>query len=912
MKGDVLKDGSYTGTLAQILETGNFKIKVIVSSGEKNAEHKDLIGNKVLGYGWDATSDTMSVSFLVNVTKKKTKKLRSGPCLTVDDLSSLASITLTRRVCLGITNGFLDFLGLMCPITIRFKLLMKELLEHSDHSVPWDQELSTSQAQAWFDLIAEVVRTGSICFPRAARPAGALGNPSLVSFGDGSFSAFCGSVYLRWETACRHTSSDVCNGDYQAFLLCAKAKVTPLSGFTVPRSEISGMVLQSRLALSSIKALSIEPELKPTGVTLLSDSECVISAVETSTSVLKPFYHNRVSEIRENMSEMKMYCPVEEIYHVSGHHNPADMATRGSTKSADLGPGSTWWHGPDFLCVRRDLWPVSRSFVSNSVPPEEIRSRKAVIVALLRAAAISKENSLFPAVWNLINDVIHYSNSILKVKNILARVVRGWSFGKEIDKISPAPTSDELMIAERLILLSAMPETALAFNNNKLDSLLPERDGMIIVTKGRIGSESLLAHLGVSSLPILMPSSRAAFLFMTRAHCGEFGMAHKGVAETLARSRSYAWIHKGRDLAKKICSKCPTCIRSRKRLLGQQMARIQPQSLSVCKPWTHVSLDFCGPFQIKGVVNARARMKSWVLVYVCRSTKAVCLLPTSGYGTQSFLMKHEEFIARKGNPSSMVSDRGTQLVSAGVILAGKDSPGSWDWSRVTRENATCKWTFVPIGSQHRNGLPEATVKVLKKSVSHALAPGVILAYDELVTLLARISYSLNQRPLGLTDVSQSSLQEDNLMPLTPNMLLLGRNSNESPPLSYTEDDRFCSRLAYITAVESQWWGKWIKEVLPTLLPCRKWKRKEENLSIGDVVLMWYPGNIKDDYRMARVVEVHPDPGGLIRTVTVAYRVKNKREPKEVFRVRPLVRERVAVQRLQLLHAAAENPLEKEN
>ena len=64
--------------------------------------------------------------------------------------------------------------------------------------------------------------------------------------------------------------------------------------------------------------------------------------------------------------------------------------------------------------------------------------------------------------------------------------------------------------------------------------------------------------------------------------------------------------------------------------------------------------------------------------------------------------------------------------------------------------------------------------------------------------------------------------------------------------------------------------------------------------------------------MARVVEVHPDPGGLIRTVTVAYRVKNKREPKEVFRVRPLVRERVAVQRLQLLHAAAENPLEKEN
>ena len=56
--------------------------------------------------------------------------------------------------------------------------------------------------------------------------------------------------------------------------------------------------------------------------------------------MLKPFYHNRVSEIRENMGEMRLYCPVEDIYHVSGDLNPADMATRGSTSIADLGPNS--------------------------------------------------------------------------------------------------------------------------------------------------------------------------------------------------------------------------------------------------------------------------------------------------------------------------------------------------------------------------------------------------------------------------------------------------------------------------------------------------------------------------------------------------------------------------------------------
>ena len=50
--------------------------------------------------------------------------------------------------------------------------------------------------------------------------------------------------------------------------------------------------------------------------------------------------------------------------------------------------------------------------------------------------------------------------------------------------------------------------------------------------------------------------------------------------------------------------------------------------MQVCKPWTNVSLDFAGPVVIKGDVNVRSRSKSWILVIVCRNTKAVCLLAT--------------------------------------------------------------------------------------------------------------------------------------------------------------------------------------------------------------------------------------------------------------------------------------------
>ena len=101
-----------------------------------------------------------------------------------------------------------------------------------------------------------------------------------------------------------------------------------------------------------------------------------------------------------------------------------------------------------------------------------------------------------------------------------------------------------------------------------------------------------------------------------------------------------------------------------------------------------------------------------------------------------------------------------------------------------------------------------------------------------------------------------------------------------------------------------WWKKWVKDVMPTLLPYSKWRKEQRNLAVGDLVLMWYTGNMKDYYRMARVVEVFPDQRGLVRTVRVKYRRKNTKEDRNVCSSRNLVVEKVAVQRLQLLETAS--------
>ena len=336
------------------------------------------------------------------------------------------------------------------------------------------------------------------------------------------------------------------------------------------------------------------------------------------------------------------------------------------------------------------------------------------------------------------------------------------------------------------------------------------------------------------------------------------------------------------------------------------MARIKEESLTVCRPFTYVSIDFAGPLKCKGAVNARAKKKCWIVVYCCRSTKAVELLVTSGYDTESFLLRHEEFVARHAAPTTIVSDRGTQLVSAGRILAekaalaDKQAPGSWDWSRITRENNASTWHFVPIGSPHFNGLPEATIKVLKKTLSLALHPGIDLSYPELVTLLAKFSYTVNSRPLGLARISPTSQQEDHMMSLCPNMLLLGRSSNVSPSLVYSSEDRFCAGLAYVAQVEKEWWDLWIKQVLPTLFSYRKWKTKQENIVAGELVMLRYPGQFKDDYCLAKVITAKPDDDNLVRKVTVTFKKKNPRESLAVCKSKPMITEEVAIHRLHRL------------
>ena len=83
-----------------------------------------------------------------------------------------------------------------------------------------------------------------------------LGVLVIAGMGDGALPAYGGCIYMIWEHACPNSLActfDSCNGKlgghFSANLVLGKARVTPLRGFTTPRSELSGGVLVSRMAV---------------------------------------------------------------------------------------------------------------------------------------------------------------------------------------------------------------------------------------------------------------------------------------------------------------------------------------------------------------------------------------------------------------------------------------------------------------------------------------------------------------------------------------------------------------------------------------------------------------------------------------------------------------------------------------
>ena len=121
----------------------------------------------------------------------------------------------------------------------------------------------------------------------------------------------------------------------------------------------------------------------------------------------------------------------------------------------------------------------------------------------------------------------------------------------------------------------------------------------------------------------------------------------------------------GRNTVRSITRACVTCRRDAVRPQPQMLGQLPIERITPGPVFDKVGVDYAGPVLIKyGHVRKPTTVKSYICVFVSLTVKAVHIELVSDLSTEAFLACLRRFIARRGCPSLLWSDHGTNFVGA--------------------------------------------------------------------------------------------------------------------------------------------------------------------------------------------------------------------------------------------------------
>ena len=348
-------------------------------------------------------------------------------------------------------------------------------------------------------------------------------------------------------------------------------------------------------------------------------------------------------------------------------------------------------------------------------------------------------------------------------------------------------------------------------------------------------------------------------------HHAHHTLHHAGFQLLWANLQREVWITNARPAIRNIIRKCLLCKRLKAKVAGQLMGSLPKARVTPSKPFQHTGTDYAGPFQlvIKSGRGVRC-FKGYFCLFVCLATKAVHLEAVTDLTSEAFINCLKRFVSRRGMPSDIYSDCGTNYIGAERELKSyvEGDDFNHDVSQFLSDKGV-QWHFNSPAAPHHGGLWEAGVKSVKYHLRRIIGKDTV-TLEEFRTILSQVEAALNSRPLCALSTDREDLEC-----LTPGHFLIGGPlvAVPEPDLTHLKVNRL-SRWQRAQQMFQHFWRRWSKEYLHSLQQRRKWTQKERNIDIGDLVL------VKDDnlpplkWSMGRIVMVNPGTDGLIRIVKV--------------------------------------------
>ena len=697
---------------------------------------------RVLGILWDIKQDSFQFKILLDIHPT------------------------TRRKILSVTSTIFDPLGWISPFTLRARGILQQMCRDG---LSWDDTVPTDILDDWKSWCREVPSLHKLSIRRCFHYDDYEFDKvvELHHFSDASSQGFGACSYLRI----------VDNFDrVTVHLVMAKARVTPIASTTIPRMELTGAVLATRLSA----ILNRELGFKNIENFFWSDSKIVLGYIANEAKRFKVYVSNRVQEIH-NASDPSQWR------HVDGRENPADIASRG-TSAEGLVESTLWFHGPAFL-HHRDL-KLERNPIATIPEDDEELRRICSRVMASEAQGLNTRNFTSFSSWRALR------RGVARVKAF----VQGWRARtrggivtrsrtrqqvKNSDSRLPALGVNDLIHAEQTIfravqgshfatevaLLQAeeeIPKTSCLF---RLDCFL-DGDGLL-----RVGGRLRYAHLQPElKHPILLPKGGHVSTLVIR-DCHE-ATKHQGRGMTLneVRARGF-WVISLNQQVKKLIFNCVSCRARRGSVQGQKMADLPPDRVECGPPFTYCGVDLFGPFLVK---ERRSELKRYGVLFTCLVSRSVHIEMAYSLSTDHFIQALRKFLAIRGPIRLMRCDNGTNFVGANRELTQAIDHIKIDNLRafLLRNDCDLEFRWNPPNASHMGGAWERLIRVTRGILSSLLGQhGGQLDDCSLGTFFYEATAIINCRPLSLEAVSDVHSPE----PLTPNHLLTGKSKVILPP-----------------------------------------------------------------------------------------------------------------------------------
>ena len=384
----------------------------------------------------------------------------------------------------------------------------------------------------------------------------------------------------------------------------------------------------------------------------------------------------------------------------------------------------------------------------------------------------------------------------------------------------------------------------------------------LIGPNGRLRAQGRTRHLEVTNFDvkhtILLDSRHPAVrLFLEHLHEKH---CHQGVEYLRALIQQKFAIVKLRTTLRTIQTRCVTCRKRKADTLTPIMSDLPKERMAfTSRPFTNTGVDYFGPFY---VFVKRSTEKRWGFLFTCLTTRAVQFEVVHSMDTSSCVMGIERFVSRRGIPSVIWSDNGTNFVATEKELL----QNILQWNHQSIAESMVKkgvnWKFNPPSAPHHVGVWERLVRSFKHTF-YATLGNRRLTDEILTTVFCLVEQSLNARPLVPTSTDATDLDA-----LTPNHFLLGTARSSLPSHSNYDFDhrkRYARAQAYSDAI----WNRWLKEYVPTLNRRSKWHTQSDRLlKTGDLVWIVEPTSPRGYYPLARVVKLNFGSDAVARSAEV--------------------------------------------